>query len=153
MKTITARALLTLLALALALLPGCKSESAGPRVEATSGGGNPASAPAPAKSKPTSMAVSGAIHCDCEHVDAGLLTGPYKDQCVAAEKKLKAKAAEGTFKVEVKDDKITGGDICDLVALGPNAWPRQDGPVNPPPPPGGPPCRYVGGMVQYECPK
>lgn len=121
-----------------------------PHVEAVPGPGN--SSGPPAKTTHTTSNVSGAINCDCDHVNAGLLTGPYKDQCHGSEKQLRQKVADNTFKVEVKDDKIVGGDVCDGVASGDNAWPRKDGPVNPPKPDNSPGCKYVGGLAQYDCP-
>lgn len=142
----------------LLLLAGCQKSQPGEGVRATSmsgpaaGGTAGGANPQPTKGH-TLDRLSGSVNCDCEHVDAGLLTGPYRDQCMKSEKELREKVANDTFKVTVKDDLITGGDVCDGVTQGPNAWPKTGGPVTPPKPASGPPCRYVGGIVQWECPK
>src|SRR5689334_5152353 len=44
---------------------------------------------------------SGSVNCDCPHVDAGFLTGPYRDQCFQSEKELQALVAAGKFQVTV----------------------------------------------------
>ncbi|MHB8611618.1 MAG: hypothetical protein ACYDAL_04185 [Candidatus Dormibacteraceae bacterium] len=114
-------------------------------VRAIQGGGqnNPAA---------TKVALAAAVNCDCPHVDAGLLTGPYIRQCQQREQQLKQLVAQGTFHVVVgPDHKIVSGDLCDDVAVGPAGWPVAGGPENPPPASGQPPCKYVGGLVQYKC--
>jgi hypothetical protein len=96
--------------------------------------------------------VEGLVDCDCEHVDAGLLTGPYIEQCEEAESRLMQLVEQGEFYVTVgADEKIQYGHVCDSTASGPSAWPLSGGPANPPPKVDGPRCRYVGGLVQYEC--
>ena len=120
-------------------------------VRALQGGGG---AGAGGQSNPAAakVALAGAVNCDCPHVDAGLLTGPYIRQCQQREQQLKQLVAQGTFHVEVgPDHKIVSGDLCDDVAVGPAGWPVAGGPENPPPASGQPPCKYVGGLVQYKC--
>lgn len=58
--------------------------------------------------------VPSSINCDCDNVSAGLLTGPYKRQCINTENRLKAELAQ--------TGNITGK--CDPVASGPNAVPK-----------------------------
>jgi hypothetical protein len=96
--------------------------------------------------------LKGLVDCDCEHVDAGLLTGPYINQCRGAEKNLQQLVVDGKFHVEVgPDKKIVSGNLCDPVASGPSAWPLYGSPASPPPKAKGPKCKYVGGIVQYQC--
>jgi len=60
----------------------------------------------------TKVALAGAVNCDCPHVEAGLLTGPYIRQCQQREQQLKQLVAQGTFHVEVgTDHKIVSGDL------------------------------------------
>jgi hypothetical protein len=57
------------------------------------------------------------INCDCENLDFGILTRPYRQQCRAAEKKLMEE-----FK---NTGKVSG--VCDPVASGPKATPSNTG--------------------------
>lgn len=58
--------------------------------------------------------ICGAINCDCDNLDFGILTGPYRDECRAAEAQLKQQcAATGT---------ISG--TCHPTASGPNPYPQ-----------------------------
>jgi hypothetical protein len=113
------------------------------------GGGQSGSA----GNSPPWRAVGASVHCDCEHVDFGLLTGPYIAQCQSAEQVLLQSVKAETFKVTVgPDGNLTGsGPFCDPVAHGPAAWPLSGGPATPPPRDNAPPCKYIGGLVQYDC--
>jgi PASTA domain-containing protein len=75
------------------------------------------------------FSVAGFINCDCEHVEAGLLTNQYRDQCKKAETAL-----IDQFK---QTGTVTGK--CDSVAQGPNAKPSDRAPSTPTPPPTPPP--------------
>ena len=56
----------------------------------------------------------GAIDCDCDNIEAGILTGPYVDECKASEAALKERcAAQGHIE-----------GVCHETAQGPNAYPR-----------------------------
>lgn len=54
------------------------------------------------------------INCDCNNLDFGLLTGPFRQECRAAETQLKNNCA--------KTGKVTGA--CHPTASGPNPWPK-----------------------------
>lgn len=58
----------------------------------------------------------GAINCDCDNLDFGILTGPYRDECRAAEAALKQLCAERGY--------LTKNDVCHPTASGPNPWPQ-----------------------------
>jgi hypothetical protein len=97
--------------------------------------------------------LAGTANCDCEHVSAGLLTGSYIEQCEAAESRIETAAAANSFELTVADGKLSGsGPFCDSIASGPAAWPLSGGSPTAPSASDQPPCRYVGGMVQWECP-
>ena len=76
---------------------------------------------------------TGAPNCDCMGVDAGLLTGPYREQCNGREQRLLSLAADGKLNLQIGDDgKIVSGEFCDPVASGPRAWPVQGAPSKAP---------------------
>ena len=54
------------------------------------------------------------IDCDCNNLDFGLLTGPFRQECRAAEAQLKTNCA--------KTGKVIG--TCHPTAPGPNPWPK-----------------------------
>ncbi|MDP8980229.1 MAG: hypothetical protein M3O35_06530 [Acidobacteriota bacterium] len=93
------------------------------------------------------------VDCDCLHVDAGLLTGSYRRQCIQSEKGLRALAAAGKFQVTVGPaHTLIAGTFCDGITAGPAAWPVYGGPEKPPPKNDAPPCVFVGGLRQWYCP-
>jgi hypothetical protein len=71
------------------------------------------------------FSVSVLVNCDCEHVDFGLLTTQYRNQCKKAEQAL------------IDQFRQTGTvmDKCDSVAQGPNARPSDQRPTSTPTPP------------------
>ncbi len=87
-------------------------------------------------------------YCDCTHVEAGLLTREYQNQCRGAEAALVALAAEAKLNlVAGPDGKLVSGAFCDPVTAGPNAWPVKGGPAKPPPRgPDEKPCEEVSGL-------
>jgi hypothetical protein len=64
-----------------------------------------------------------AINCDCARVDAGFLTGAFRDECRGAEAALNSALQDGTFELTQENGLITGGTVCNGVAAGPAAWP------------------------------
>jgi hypothetical protein len=102
--------------------------------------------------RPSTKQVAHGPNRDCPAIDAGLLNGAYQEQCESVQAQMVAlysRAGEQALKLQTKNGKIVGGAVlCDVVAEGPNAWPRQDGPINPPPPPGGKICTVRSGLVQ-----
>lgn len=76
----------------------------------------------------------GDINCDCPHVDAGLLTPEYREQCETNEAQLRQKAIDGNFRLKADANGVlVEGDFCDTVTAGPNPWPVQGSTVIPPP--------------------
>jgi hypothetical protein len=96
--------------------------------------------------------ITGAPNCDCTNVDAGLLTGPYQDQCNAREQQLIDFAAAGNLKLQLgADGKIASGEFCDPVASGPQAWPVPGAAAEPPAGvPRGQPCTPHGLVQQCD---
>ncbi len=94
----------------------------------------------------------GLIDCDCEHITGAIGLGVAIAHCEDAEKRLLQRVEQGDFYLTPgADGKIQYGYVCDAGAYGPSAWPLSGGPMDPPPKLDGPRCRYVGGLVQYEC--
>jgi hypothetical protein len=124
-----------------------------------SGGGSAAGAGHPAST--ATGGGGGVAYCDCNNVDAGLLTREYQNQCRARETQLKQLASScgskmgedldctiSSLKLKTgPDGKLVSGEFCDSVSSGPAAWPVGGGPMTPPP--RGPekkPCTKVSGL-------
>src|SRR3989442_10181596 len=95
--------------------------------------------------------------CDCSHVDAGLLTREYQQECRGREAVLLqlVKECGGRLpcvaeKLKLKtgaDGKLVGGEFCDSTTSGPAAWPIYgSGPAPPPRPAKAKPCETVSGI-------
>lgn len=115
-------------------VPFAGSASTGPATSATfftPGGAGLRTQGAP-QNNPTAGAV-GAPNCDCMGVDAGLLTGPYRDQCNGREQELIGLAVKGALQLQIGPQQtLVAGEFCDPVASGPRAWPAQGAPATPP---------------------
>jgi len=94
-------------------------------------------------------AAGGGPNCDCPHLDAGLLTKEYQQQCAQREKQLKQLAADDKLNLKLgPDHRLASGEFCDTVAAGPKAWPVPGGPETPPRAPPGTVCTTVSGLVR-----
>jgi hypothetical protein len=90
--------------------------------------------------------------CDCDNVDAGLLTREYRVECRRREVPVLEAYRKGTLNVQVGDGRVVAAKpACDDTVSGPAAWPIVGGPALPPPvtPPGSE-CEHVSGLTR-EC--
>lgn len=100
-------------------------------------------------------------YCDCTHVNAGLLTPEYREDCRKREAELVALTAKcGNDLACVRealglktgpDGRLVSGKFCDSVTCGEAAWPLAGSlPVPPPRPVEGTPCVKTAG-ISREC--